>query len=199
MKKIITILSLAACLSFSTTSQAQAEGFIGEVQMFAGNFAPRNWALCNGQLLPISQNTALFSILGTTYGGDGRTTFGLPDLRGRVVIHDGSGTGPGLSPYNLGQRGGTETVTLTQNQMPNHTHLDQVNAATPVDSGQETINPSASYWAQGTGYANTNNTQMSPTTVPLTSAGGSLPHSNIAPYNTVNYIICLYGIYPSRN
>lgn len=199
MKKIITILSLAVCLNFSTTSQAQQDSFIGEVQMFAGNFAPRNWAFCNGQLLPISQNTALFSILGTTYGGDGRTTFGLPDLRGRVVIHDGSGTGPGLSPYNLGQTGGVETVTLNQNEMPNHTHADQVSAVDPVDSGQESVNPTGNYWAQGEGYANANNTQMSSATVPLGAAGGSQAHTNIAPYNTVNYIICLFGTYPSRN
>ncbi|MDO6596379.1 tail fiber protein [Oceanihabitans sp. 2_MG-2023] len=197
MKKIITILSLVICLSFINTSQAQTDGLIGEVQMFAGNFAPRNWAFCNGQLLLISDNTALFSILGTTYGGDGRTTFGLPDLRGRVVIHPGSG--PGLSPYSLGQNGGVESVTLSPNQIPSHAHTTQVNATAPVDSGLETDIPNAAVWAQGEGYGTTGNTQMSPTAVQLANTGGSLPHTNIAPYKAVNYIICLNGYYPSRD
>lgn len=199
MKKIITILSLVVCLNFSTTSQAQQDSFIGEVQMFAGNFAPRNWAFCNGQLLSISQNTALFSILGTTYGGDGRTTFGLPDLRGRVVIHDGSGTGPGLSSYNLGQRGGTETVNLTVNQMPSHAHANQVNAVAPISNGQEAQTPVNNYWAQNGSYASTSNVQIANAAVQVGNAGGSQGHTNIAPYNTVNYIICLQGVYPSRN
>ena len=106
--------------------QLSSDPFLGQIIMFAGNFAPRGWALCDGQLLPIAQNTALFSLIGTFYGGDGRTTFGLPDLRGRVPIHDGASQGPGLSPYQLGQKGGAEGVTLTQDQMPSHTHGIQV-------------------------------------------------------------------------
>src|SRR6476620_8139642 len=104
------------------------EGYIAESRLFAGNFAPRGWAFCQGQLLSISQNTALFSILGTTYGGNGQTTFGLPDLRGRVPIHSGGSQGPGLSPYDLGEMGGTETNTLTINQMPAHNHTVQFTA-----------------------------------------------------------------------
>ncbi len=121
--------------STSTTTQSSnsggMEGMIGEVRMFAGNFAPRSWALCEGQLLPISQNTALFSILGTTYGGDGRTTFALPDLRGRVPIQQGNG--PGLSSYNLGLKGGHEQVTLTEPNMPSHNHLVLIPAAENAD------------------------------------------------------------------
>jgi microcystin-dependent protein len=119
MRKSITILVLLLCLSFSNTANAQ-EPFIGEIKMFGGNFAPRGFAFCDGQLLSISQNTALFAILGTTYGGDGRTTFGLPDLRGRVPVH--AGTGPGLSSYRIGQKGGTETTTITVANLPAHSH-----------------------------------------------------------------------------
>ncbi|KAA3622298.1 MAG: phage tail protein [Bacteroidetes bacterium] len=132
------------------------EPFIGEITMFAGNFAPRGWALCNGQLLPISEHTALFSLIGTYYGGDGRTTFALPDLRGRVAIHPG--TGPDLSTYSLGQTGGTEKV-----EFPRVTKVGaNINAKKTISFE--------------TGSA-----------------------SNIQPYGTVNYIIALQGIYPSRN
>lgn len=197
MKKIITILSLAICLNFHMNSQAQEANFIGEVQMFAGNFAPRNWAFCDGQLLSISQNQALFSILGTTYGGDGRTSFGLPDLRGRVVMH--SGSGPGLSPYNLGQHGGVESVTLNQNQIPSHTHTDQVNGASPVGRGQNSKTPEGTYWAEGASYATSSNTTMAANAVQIANAGGGQSHENRAPYIAVNYIICLNGVFPSRN
>lgn len=133
-----------------------ADPLLGEITMFAGNFAPRGWAFCNGQLLPISENTALFSLLGTTYGGDGRTTFALPDMRGRVVIHPG--TGPGLSEYRLGQKGGAEKVSFPK--------ISSVNATRAV---RDNI-------SLGDGEA-----------------------SNIQPYVTVNYIIALQGVYPSRN
>ena len=152
-----------------------SEPFVGEVRMFAGNFAPRGWAFCDGQLLAVSQNDALFSLLGTIYGGDGRTTFGLPDLRGRVPIHPGSA--PGLSPYNLGQAGGAETSTT------NHTHA--------------TAEPFHGHELMGAAGGN----EILQTTVSANEgdALASTTHTTIQPYRCVNFIICLYGIYPSRN
>ena len=196
MKKTISILCLLLCLSFSNTANAQ-EPTLGEISMFAGNFAPRGWAFCDGQLLAINSNQALFSLLGTTYGGDGRTTFALPDLRGRAPIH--AGHGPGLSNYQLGQRSGQETVTLTQNEMPNHTHAVQVNATAPVGRGQGSDSPAGNFWAEGGSYANTSNTTMSANAVVVLPAGASQAHENRQPYNTINYIIALEGIFPSRN
>lgn len=168
--------------------------FIGQVVLFAGNFAPRGWALCQGQILSIAQNTALFSILGVTYGGNGQTTFALPDLRGRVPV--GQGQGPGLSSYALGQQAGTETVTLTVNQMPMHNH-----PFTPLansDTGTQT-RPNGGYLATLDNlYSPTNdNTAMGQQQTGI--SGGSQPHDNIQPYTTLNYIICMEGIYPSRN
>lgn len=178
------------------------DGYIGQIVMFAGNFAPRGWAFCNGQLLSIAQNTALFSILGTTYGGNGQTTFGLPDLRGRLAISPG--TGPGLSPYQLGESGGIENVTLLVNEMPSHTHT--ANGTIQAKNGQpDESNPGnmvpASLTNGTEGYADSSNTTMKSggVNVTLNPAGGNQPHSNIQPYLCVNYIICLYGIYPSRN
>ena len=167
--------------------------FIGEIILFAGNFAPRNWAFCNGQLLSISQNTALFSILGTTYGGNGQTTFALPDLRSRVPVH--AGQGPGLSSYALGQVGGEETTTLTVNQMPAHAHT----ATNPAANTDPTSNrPAASLApARGGAYGPTPAAQLAGPTVAPT--GGSQPHSNLQPHLTLNYIIALFGIFPSRN
>jgi len=169
------------------------EPFIGQIIMFGGNFAPRSWAFCDGQLLAISSNTALFSILGTTYGGDGRTTFALPELRGRVAIH--AGNGPGLSNYNLGQKSGTETVTLNSNQMPSHTHTLRAHS----EDAEET-NPSG-HRLGGTGTAiyasEAADVNMSGDSV--TNTGGNQAHTNIQPYNTVNYIIALLGTYPSRS
>ncbi|NJX16095.1 phage tail protein [Tamlana crocina] len=163
--------------------------------MFAGNFAPRSWALCDGQLLAISQYQALFSILGTTYGGDGRTTFALPDLRGRVAIHPGSG--PGLSTYRQGSKGGTETNTLTVSQMPPHSHT--VNAV--VEDGNQSVptgNLPAGTKALDKEYSDAAaNTTMNSTMIG--NSGGGQPVNNIQPYGTVNYIICLQGIFPSRN
>jgi microcystin-dependent protein len=166
-----------------------AEPFLGSIILFAGNFAPRGWAFCNGQILVISQNTALFSLLGTTYGGDGQTTFALPDLRGRVPNHFGQG--PGLSNYDLGQVGGVETVTLTSAQFPAHTH------AQPATNGEQTTNrPNAALPARGGVYANeSDGSALHPTS----SVGGGQPHDNLSPYLTLNYIIALEGIYPSRN
>lgn len=173
-----------------------AEPFLAEIIMFGGNFAPRGWALCNGQLLQISSNTALFSILGTTFGGDGRTTFALPDMRGRIPIHDG--TGPGLSPYRLGQRGGTETIPLNANQLPAHTHAVQC-----ANKGGNERSPVGAYPAvDGTGVAANfsdrpaNATSKWPET---TNAGSGQAHNNVQPFQCVNFIIALQGIFPSRN
>jgi len=167
------------------------EGFIGEIIMFGGNFAPRFWAFCNGQLLAIAQNQALFSILGTTYGGDGRTTFGLPDLRGRAAMH--TGQGPGLTSRQLGQRGGTEANTLTVSQIPSHTH--QLNAKEEGNSD----NPSGGFIA-GSG-ANSFGTSADAVMAAnaVQPVGNNAPINNMQPYECVSYIICLQGIFPSRN
>ena len=195
------------------------EPFIGEIVMFGGNFAPRGWAFCDGQLLAISQNTALFSILGTTYGGDGRTTFALPDLRGRAPI--GPRNGPGLSDYRLGQRGGVETVTLTINQMPSHNHLTQNNPATDQHIQLSTDNavnetpssgdvPAVGNYADGLTTKKVKNFGPASNTVNgqtisanaglnILNNGGSQPHTNVQPFLAVNYIIALVGTFPSRN
>jgi microcystin-dependent protein len=165
-----------------------SEPFIGQIILVGFNFAPRGWAFCQGQLLSIAQNTALFSLLGTTYGGNGQTTFALPDLRGRVPI--GFGQGPGLQNYVLGQTGGQETHTLISNEMPSHNHGLGANSNDAVDS-----NPVNNFPAAQGAYANTANGQMSPTQL----TGGSQPHNNLQPYLVLNYCIALVGIFPSRN
>ena len=184
--------------------------FISTVLIWPPNFAPSGWALCAGQLLSISQNTALFSLLGTMYGGDGVTNFGLPDLRSRIPL--GAGQGPGLSPYTLGQTGGTENVSLTVNTLAPHTHpATGLSASVPaVTSGGTTNQPSPSVaLAAPTDaarnplniYSNaTANQNLAPGTVTgsVGSAGGGQPHPNIQPYQALNYIIALQGIYPSR-
>jgi microcystin-dependent protein len=175
------------------------EPFIGEIIIGAFNFAPRNYALCNGQLLPISQNTALFSILGTNYGGNGQTTFGLPNLQGRMAI--GAGQGPGLSSYQLGQAGGVPNVTLLTTQMPAHTHLIQGNGgdgtqASPVNNffaGPGADRDLYTYNAGNTGGT----VNMNPSAVNI--SGGSQPHNNMMPYLALNYCIATAGIFPSRN
>jgi microcystin-dependent protein len=171
-----------------------SEPFVGEIRMFAGNFAPRGWAFCDGQLLAVSQNDALFSLLGTIYGGDGRTTFGLPDVRGRLPIHAGSG--PGLSPRRLGAKSGSETVTLTVNQMPSHSHDFVGNTAEATD-----ISPTGKTIAKGVGVAalaaTAQNTDMASSMVSAT--GGSRSHTNLMPALCVHFIIALFGIYPSRS
>ncbi|AUP79274.1 phage tail protein [Flavivirga eckloniae] len=180
------------------------EGTIGEIRMFAGNFAPRAWAFCEGQLMSIAQNTALFSILGTTYGGDGRTSFALPDLRGRAPVNPGRG--PGLSNYNLGQRGGTEAVTLTQNQIPSHTHA----AAGTVTANFSPLSPANTGNPTGANFANAatatynsdpTDTEMAANNVHVTvgDTGGNMSHTNIQPYLSLYYIICLQGVFPSRS
>ena len=179
------------------------EAFIGTIILFAGNFPPKNWAFCQGQLLSISQNTALFSILGTTYGGDGRTTFALPDLRGRVPI--GPGQGPGLSNHVLGERSGVESVTLTQAQMPTHSHwLGATTANGTTNKPEDAVLSVAQVEVErgvprdGKIYSTeSTNVVMSQTAIQTT--GGSQPHTNMQPYLGLNYIICLQGIFPPRD
>lgn len=171
--------------------------FLGQIMMFGGNFAPRGWAFCSGQLLPISQYTALFSLLGTTYGGDGRTTFGLPDLRGRAPISVGHG--PGLSNIAWGQKGGVEQVTLNVTQMPSHNHSGVVEATEPVPRGGAVDTPAGNYVAQGGTYSATKNSKMASDSVSVGLTGGNQPHPNRPPFLGVYYIIALIGIFPSRS
>ena len=171
--------------------------FMGQVLMFGGTFAPRGWAFCHGQLLSISQYQALFSLLGTTYGGDGRTTFALPDLRSRVAV--GYGQGAGQPNYKIGQKGGEATVTLNSNQMPAHTHTAVVQATSPVGRGQGTTNPTNAFPAEGGSYATVKNVQMNVDSVAVKQTGGNQPHDNMQPYLGMNYIIALEGVYPSRS
>ncbi len=172
-----------------------SEPFVGEVRMFAGNFAPRGWAFCDGQLLAVSQNDALFSLLGTIYGGDGRTTFGLPDMRGRLAMHAGSG--PGLSPRRLGAKAGTEQETLTVNQLPSHHHnINATNASgastTPTGNLARDAAGSDIYIQALTATTS----QLNPNG--MSDTGGSRSHTNLMPFLCINYIIALFGIYPSR-
>lgn len=175
--------------------------FIGEIIMFGGNFAPRGWALCDGQLLSIATNPALFSILGTTYGGDGRTTFGLPDLRGRAPMH--AGTGPGLSMRRLGQSGGSENVTLNANEIPSHDHTAQVPGTSASTTTSSPLNAQAASTGGSPLPGNLYN-QGGPTDSPgqaftTGATGGNGGHNNMPPFGTVNFIIALVGIFPSRS
>lgn len=178
------------------------EGMLAEVRMFGGNFAPRSWALCQGQLLSINSNQALFSIIGTIYGGDGRTTFALPDLRGRMPI--GPGNGPGLSSYREGQKGGVEYVILNTTQIPSHTHTGSGKVKVTLTPGNSN-NPNAKNFATtGTDLifnAAATNLSMAANNVKVTvgNSGGNLDHTNMAPYIVLNYIICLQGVFPSRS
>jgi microcystin-dependent protein len=172
-----------------------SEPFLGELKLVPYNFAPRGWAACNGQVLSISQNTALFSLLGTTYGGNGETTFCLPDLRSRVPIHYGQG--PGLSPYSLGQAGGEESVTLTTQEMPEHNHLVQAsntfgNNVSPNGAVAARAHKTLRYAPSPDGNTFMNESMITP-------VGQSLPHDNIQPYLVLQWIIALEGIFPSRN
>lgn len=166
--------------------------FLGEVRMFAGNFAPRGWLLCHGQLLSIAENTALFSLLGTTYGGDGRTTFALPDLRGRAPIS--KGTGPALPNYNLGQRGGSATNVLNATQLPSHNHVMAIQVST--DDAEESDATSFKAKSQSFNEEATANQFLSGVSVAPT--GGNQAIDNMAPYLSLNYIIASTGTYPSR-
>jgi microcystin-dependent protein len=163
--------------------------FIGEIRMFGGNFAPAGWAFCNGALMPISENDALFNLIGTTYGGDGMETFALPNLQSRVPVH----VGPGFS---LGEVGGTETVTLTTSQIPAHSHVPQCNSGTGNAQG-----PGGNVWASpttGTIYADVApNQAMDPAAIG--SSGGSQPHDNMIPFLAINFILSLFGVFPSQS
>ena len=171
--------------------------FVAEIRIFAGNFAPTGWALCNGQLMPISQNTALFSLLGTTYGGDGKSNFALPNLQGSAPLQ--AGQGPGLSLRDLGEVGGEQNVTLLQTEMPAHSHGVQAAAGTGQPSAQNNA------WASGAkGFGNVyspsvaaSNVQMGPFATSI--AGGNLPHNNMMPFLCLTFIIALQGVFPPRS
>ena len=171
-----------------------AQPYVGEIRMFAGNFAPAGWMFCDGQLLPITENETLFNLIGTTYGGDGQSTFALPDLRGRLPIHQGNG-------FVLAQAAGVESVTLTVNQLASHSHLPACFSDANNGVGDQS-SPVGNFWAPtSTGdqtyeLAITANGTMNPTLIG--STGGSQPHDNIAPYLCVNFIISLFGIFPSQ-
>jgi microcystin-dependent protein len=172
-----------------------ADPFVAEIRIFGFNFAPKGWAFCNGQLMPIAQNTAVFSLLGTTYGGDGKSTFALPDLQGHAPMHPGQG--PGLSPHDLGEIGGNQTVTLLESEIPAHSHvmrasLDDANLAIPQSTrslAKASVNLYNTSTAGGTGLLAMQG---------LTIAGGSLPHNNMQPYLTLNFCIALQGVFPAR-
>jgi microcystin-dependent protein len=166
-----------------------SQPFVGEIRMFAGNFAPLNWAFCNGAILQIAENETLFQLIGTTYGGDGVQTFALPNLQSRIPIHMGAG-------YVQGQRGGAESVTLISNQLPLHTHTPQANASTGTQPS-----PQNNLWAANTTLHNyaagTPTAVMASTAVGM--AGGSQPHENMVPYQVISFIISLFGIFPSQS
>lgn len=181
------------------------EEYMGIIKIFGGNFAPVGWAFCNGQIMSIAQNTALFSILGTTYGGDGVQTFALPDLRSRVPLGGGMGAAPGLPSYDLGQAGGEANHTLISSEMPSHNHGQMVSSAnasqTAATAGATIATPGT---LSGRTFTATNgfNTSAPDTALNATSvkpSGGSQPHNNMQPYLGSIYIICTEGIYPSRN
>jgi microcystin-dependent protein len=172
--------------------------FIAEIRMFAGNFAPRGNAFCNGQIIGIAQNTALFSLLGTTYGGNGTTTFALPDLRGRMAI--GNGNGPGLTPRVLGQQGGVENVTLLSTQMPAHTHVPQASSLPGTQAS-----PASGVWAASASGRTPPPLYVAPpaavamSTSAIGITGGNQPHQNMQPYLAISYIIATQGVFPARN
>jgi len=173
-----------------------ADPFLAEIRIVGFDFAPRGWALCDGQLLPISQNTALFALIGTNYGGDGKSTFALPNLQGRAPMHQGQG--PGLTNRDLGEFGGEQSVTLINSEIPTHSHQASANDG----SGNQTT-PTNNVWSSLTGrtppplYSSASDTTMSPQAASV--SGGSQPHNNMPPYLTLNFIIALAGIFPSRN
>lgn len=186
-KSIFSTATLAAALGVSTlTAGTQAQAFeplLGEIRTFGFNFCPRGWAAADGQLLPINQNTALFSLFGTIYGGDGRTTFGLPDLRGRFVTHQG--TGPGLTPRTMGQKQGQETVTLTTNQIPSHAHDVLITQTEDAgNNGGLVVEQASSTGMASGGTAN---------------VGGGQAHDNMPPLLVMNTCVALQGVYPSRS
>jgi microcystin-dependent protein len=178
------------------------EGVIGFTTLFAGNFAPKNWAFCQGQTINIQSNTALYSLIGTFYGGNGTTNFKLPDLQGRAVV--GVGQGPGLSDYLIGQVGGAEAVTVTVQQMPAHVHPVQVTITQNGASGATLASPADNTYGSdnsGTAYTSPANTGLKPFagSITMQNAGLGTPVPTVNPYMALNYIICQYGVYPSRS
>ncbi|MBW7476070.1 tail fiber protein [Paenibacillus oenotherae] len=170
--------------------------YVGEIRIFAGSYAPRGWAFCNGQLVAIRQNTALFSILGVQYGGDGKTTFALPNLQGKAPMNQGNG--PGLTPRSVGEDVGSSTVTLLTTELPNHIHT----ATCPSNVAADQMTPQGAVWANTGGrkgdkvYSDLINTPMNP--MAILPQGGSQPHNNMQPYLAINYIIALEGVFPQR-
>jgi len=170
-----------------------ADPFVAEIRIFPFNFAPKGWAFCDGQILPISQNTALFSLLGTTYGGDGKSNFALPNMQGNAPMHPGQG--PGLSLHDLGEVGGSQTVTLLQSEMPVHTHSLM---AQTIDQGDNRIpSPTLNLGNTQMYHAGPSTAQMNPLAVSL--AGGDQPHNNMQPFLTLNFCIALQGVFPPRS
>ena len=169
-----------------------ADPFVAEIRIFPFNFAPKGWAWCNGQLLPLSQNTALFSLLGTTYGGDGKSTFALPDLEGRAPMHPGQG--PGLSLHDLGETGGSETVTLLESEIPAHSHQ----ARGSTDDDDATIPVGNAYGQLTVAYAPGASATAAMSPEALAPAGGDQPHNNMMPYLTFYFNIALQGVFPAR-
>ena len=205
IKRLLLCTSVAlAGVSVSTTSSAKANPYIGEMMEVGFNFCPRGWASTEGQLQAISQNTALFSLLGTTFGGDGRTTFGLPDLRGRASVADGRGAG--LQNYRLGSRQGQESVTLTLNNLPSHAHQAGVRSVT---AAPDTASPAGASFTVLPGDAYNRSVDpgpigsqpnfLNPQTVQMTSSGGQQPMQNMMPALGVRTCISLFGVFPSRN
>ncbi|MDH4393108.1 MAG: tail fiber protein [Aquabacterium sp.] len=171
-----------------------SQPFVGEVRLFAGNFAPAGWSFCDGSLYAISEAEALFALIGTTYGGDGQSTFAMPDLRGRVPVHQG--TGNGLSTRTMGEPGGTETVALTTQQMPAHTHALRASSAAATGSapGGAVLADTGAVNSYGSGTPS-----QAMAAGALAAQGGNQPHENMAPFLTVSYIISLFGIFPQQN
>jgi microcystin-dependent protein len=197
---VLAAFFVVGCVVSAPSVVSAQECFIGEIRMFASNFAPRNWEFCDGRLIPISENEALFSLLGTIYGGDGRTTFALPNLQGRAAI--GAGQGSGLSNRRLGERGGQETIRLLDNQMPSHNHTGTVKV---YSMEGESASPEDNYPAKsGAGDPDYNssasaNTTMAGDALIVGNTGGTEAHPNMPPYLAVNYIICTDGLFPPRS
>jgi microcystin-dependent protein len=171
-----------------------ADPFVAEIRIFPFNFAPKGWAWCDGQLMPLSQNTALFSLLGTTYGGDGKSTFALPNLQGRAPMHPGQG--PGLSLHDLGEESGSQTVSLLTSEIPAHAHTMRGDTVDTADTNVPSPNASFAQSSGGTLYQSSSNTQLAPQA--LTPAGGDQPHNNMQPYLTFYFNIALQGVFPPR-
>ena len=173
-----------------------ADPFVAEIRIFPFNFAPKGWAFCDGQLLPLSQNTALFSLLGTTYGGNGKSNFALPDLQGSAPMHPGQG--PGLSLHDLGETGGSETVTLLESEIPSHAHAMRA-SADPATAQAPSSAVTLARSAGGSAYSTTLTGLVALAGNALAPAGGDLPHNNLQPYLTLYFCIALQGIFPSPN